>query len=150
MDDHIEEDVALVAGRGKGRAWTLLEEFANRKSNLQSSSKKLQTEIFQSNPHHFFLVEEMDLYCVNKHLTKGRVTRPKGKKVKYYTCGVNGCCKGYRTVTRLGDLNFEEDMVGGDVPFNIPIYSVEDVKEEVHEHGAVDVVNRGMKKTIFL
>ena len=38
MDEHIEEDVAQVARRGKGKAWTLLEEFATRKSNLQSFS----------------------------------------------------------------------------------------------------------------
>ena len=37
-DDHIGEDVAQFAGRGKGKAWTLLEEFATRKSNLQSFS----------------------------------------------------------------------------------------------------------------
>ena len=60
MDEHIEEDVAQVARRGKGKAWTLLEEFPTRKSNLQFFSKNLQTEIFQSNPHYISLVEGMD------------------------------------------------------------------------------------------
>ena len=31
MDDPILADVAEVAGRGKGKPWTLVEEFANRK-----------------------------------------------------------------------------------------------------------------------
>ena len=68
----------------------------------------------------------MDLWCRNNHLKKGRGTKSMSNKIKYYSCGVRGCAKGYRTITRSGDILINDDFLD-DVPVDAPVYSVEDI-----------------------
>ena len=71
MDDHLHADIAQVTGRRKGKQpWALVEEFANQKFS------KIDFESIQSFLPLFVELRrcQMDLYCRNTHLKKGRHT----------------------------------------------------------------------------
>ena len=51
----------------------------------------------------------MKHFTVSNALKKGRVTHSLSAKSQYFSCNINGCKKGYRTVAHLAAMDIHDD-----------------------------------------
>ena len=80
--------------------------------------------------------DDLAIFCQDENLKRGNVLKSGTFSTtyhKYYTCGVNGCPKQYRSVISLKHIDREEDKS----------FILEHVAGEAHDHDGVDVVFRG-------
>ena len=119
-------------GQTQSEEWSHLQSFKSGKSPshhlyltifMQSSSCCLWLD---------FSDDHLAAFCATEQIKRSMVTKSGGLHYKHYTCGVNGCNKGFRTILLLSQR---------DVVFDPLI--LEHVPAEAHNH---DDMNREIGK----
>ena len=78
----------------------------------------------------------MKHFTVFNALKKGRVTHSLSAKSQYFSCNINGCKRGYRTVALLAAMDIHDDEN------NMSAFMIEHVEGDEHNYDAEDVVCR--------